>query len=116
MVIEELKAKAGFGGAKLEIHIPKDNYSIDETLNGEVLLSGGTVVQEIKVLSIRLIREWSWESYSAGMDMDFGPGIPRAPYSTHSVSVQMEYELDGDKGSDEVFTAELGKDIEIKPE
>jgi sporulation-control protein spo0M len=116
MVLEELKAKAGFGGAKLKIHIPKDRYSTDETLRGEIILSGGKVIQEIKVLSISLIREWSWESYSTGMDMDFTPGIPRAPYSTNSVSVQAQYELDSDKGCDEVLNIELGEDIEISPE
>jgi len=116
MVIEELKAMAGFGAVKLEIFIPKNKYKLDESLNGKVLLSGGKVNQDIVVLNIRLIREWSWECYSAGMDMDFGPGIPRAPYSTHSVSVEMQYELDEDKGTDEVLKIKLGNNIKVHPD
>ena len=115
MVIEKLKAKAGFGGAKLEIHLPKDKYSLDEALKGEALLSGGKVPQEIQILSLSLIREWSWESYSTDMNMDYEPG-GQAGLETNCVSIQSEYVLDGDKGNDEVLNIELGKDIEIIPE
>jgi len=115
MVIEKLKAKAGIGGAKLEIHLQKDKYSLGETLDGEVLLCGGKVTQEITVLSISLIRYWSWECYSAGRDLDLW-GDGRGAQSTYSISDKSEYELDGDKGHDEVLNIELGKDLEIKPE
>ena len=116
MDFDKIKAKVGLGSAKIEIHIPKEKYRLDEPLKGEVLLLGGNVKQEITALNISLIRDWSWECYSAGMDMDFTPGIPRAPYSTNSVSIQSQYELDGDKGSDEVLNIELMKNFEIKPE
>jgi len=115
MTIKKLKAKAGIGGAKIEILIPKEKYSLDETLEGEVLLSGGNVPQEITVLSISLIREWSWECYAAGWDMDYEPGFSRGPYSTERISLQSEYELDGDQGKDEVVHIELAKDLEITP-
>ena len=116
MVIEKLKAKAGFGGAKLEISIPKEKYNLGETIEGEVFLSGGKVAQKITVLSISLIREWNWECYVVGRDMDYEPGFARGPYSAESVSVQSEYELDGDQGNEEVLKIQMGSDFETKPE
>lgn len=115
MVIERLKAKAGFGGAKLEIHIPREKYRPDEVIQGEVILTGGRVAQEITELNIRLIREWSWEGYSMGWDMDYEPGTARGPYSTDRISLQSEYELDGDQGSDEVLNIALGRELKIAP-
>jgi len=116
MIVEKLKAKAGFGGTQLEIRIPKEKFSLDEPLKGELLLSGGKVAQEITVLSVSLIREWHWECYAAGADIDYEPGFARGPYSSESISVQSEYELEGDKGSEEVLNIELGYNIEMKPE
>lgn len=115
MVFDELKAKAGFGGVKVEILLPKNTFRRDESLEGEVQILGGKVSQKIQALNVRLIREWSWESYSTGMDMDFEPGIARGPYSTDRISVQTQYELDGDRGKDKIANIELGKDIELQP-
>jgi len=115
MVIEKIKAKAGFGGAKVEIHLPKDKYSLSETLKGEVTIIGGKVEQEITILTITLIRDWSWECYSAGRDIDLW-GDYRGAQSTASISDQAEYELNEDKGMDEVLNIELENNIEIKPE
>ncbi len=115
MVIERLKAKAGFGGAELEIHIPREKYRRDETIQGEVVLAAGRAAQEVSELKIRLIREWSWEGYSMGWDMDYEPGTARGPYSTDRISIQSEYELDGDRGSDEVLNITLGKELKIAP-
>jgi len=116
MAIEKLKAKAGIGGAKIEILVPKEKYNREEMLKGEVLLSGGKVAQEITVLSISLIREWNWECYVSGWDMTYEPGFSRGPYSAESISIEAEYELDGDKGKDEVLHIELAKDLEIAPD
>ncbi len=113
MVIEQLKARAGLGGAKLEIRVPGGRFRRDETLQGEVILTGGRTAQEIAELSIRLIRKWYWEGYSLGWDMDYEPGTGRGPYSTDRISVQAEYELDGDRGSDEVLNIVLGKELKI---
>ena len=113
MVIEELKAKAGFGGARLEIQIPKNDYKLDEFLAGKLLLSGGKVNQAIQALTISLIREWSWEAYSVGRDIDLW-GDGRGAQSTISVSSQAEYELDGDKGIEEVLSIELANDFKVK--
>ena len=114
MVIEELKAKAGFGGAKLEIIIPKDHYLNDETIKGELILSGGKVSQKIQKLSIRLIREWSIEYYTTEMDIAQAStaGIIR-PVAT---SIQSQYELEGDRGKDVVLDVELARGIEIDPD
>ena len=113
MVIEELKAIVGVGGAKLEIQIPKTNYKFDEALKGKVLLLGGKVDQEITVLDICLIREWSWEVYSVGRDLDLW-GDGRGAQSPFSVSAQGEYEIDGDKGKDEIFRIELANDFRVQ--
>ncbi len=115
MVIEELKAKAGFGGAKLEIIIPKNRYQSGETLKGTVILTGGSVDQKIRKLALSLLREWSWESYSVGGDLDYEPGIARGPYSTDRISMETRYELDGDKGVDEISKIELAVDFSIGP-
>ena len=113
MVIEELKAKAGFGGAKLKIAVPRDNYSNDETIQGELILSGGKVSQKIQALNIRLIREWSTEYYTTEMNIAQTPvaGIMR-PVVT---SVQSQYELEGDRGKDVVWDIKLAREIEIDP-
>ena len=114
MVIQELKAKAGFGGAKLEFILPEDQYSNDETIKGELILSGGKVSQEIQTLNIRLIREWSTEYYTTEMNIAQTPvaGII-CPVVT---SVQSQYELEEDKGKEVVLDIELAKDIEIDPD
>jgi len=114
MVIEELKAKAGFGGAKLKINVSKDQYSNDETIPGKLVLSGGKVSQKIQALSIRLIREWSTEYYTTEMNIAQTPaaGIIR-PVVT---SVQSQYELEEDRGKEVVLDIELAKDIEIEPD
>jgi len=36
MIIEELKARAGFGGVKLEIEIPEKDFRNDELLRGRI--------------------------------------------------------------------------------
>ena len=113
MGIEELKASVGVGGAKLEIYIPKPNYKLDESLNGKVLLLGGKVKQEISVLDICLIREWSWEVYGVGRDLDFW-GVGGGAESTMSISAQGEYERDEDKGTDEIFRIELATDFRVR--
>ena len=112
MVIDELRAKSGFGGAQLEIAIPKIKYTKREHVSGEVHLLGGKVDQKINHLHLRLIRQWKWECYAMGADMDLFPGGSN-PYSTERVSIQTEYELNGDKGQDEILDIELVKDIEI---
>jgi len=115
MVIDRLKAKAGFGGATVEIRLPKEKYTLSETIKGEVRLTGGKVAQEIRVLNISLIRDWSWECYSAGRDIDLW-GDYRGPQSTASISDQAEYEFNEEKGSDEFLNIELGSNIIIAPE
>ena len=118
MVIEELKAKAGFGGAKVEIRIPKDKYRLDETIKGEVLLSGGKVIQRIQTLNIRLIREWSTESYAMDMavaKLPTGEGVGAA-LGPHRVRVDSQYELVGDSGKDTLANIELARNINIQSE
>jgi|GEM_PF-1563921 len=112
MVIEKLKAKSGFGGAYLKIKIPKIEYKKEEHVRGKIHLFGGKVDQPINNLHLRLVREWEWECYAMGADMDFFPGGSN-PYSTERVSIQTEFELKGDKGQDEILDIELVKDIEI---
>jgi len=114
MVIEELKAKAGFGGAKLEIAVPKDQYSNDETIPGKLVLSGGKVSQKIQALSIRLIREWSTEYYTTEMTIAQTP-VAGIIYPVVT-SVQSQYELEEDRGKEVVLGIELAKDIEIDPD
>ena len=116
MVIEELKAKAGFGGAKLEIRIPKDCYQSAEVLEGKIILKGGNVDQKIRRLTVSLLRGWSWESYSVGGDLDYEPGIARGPYSTDRISMETRYEFDGDKGVDEISKIELSGVFTIRAE
>ena len=119
MVIGELKAKAGFGGAKLEIHIPKSKYRIAETIKGDVQLEGGNVLQRITELTIRLIREWSTESYTMDMavaKLPAGGGGVGASLGPHRVRVDSQYELMGDSGEDILATVELGRNITIRPE
>lgn len=118
MVIEELKAKAGFGGAKLVIHIPKDKYKRDEFLKGEVLLLGGRAAQKIKSINVRLIREWNTEGYVMDMQSaklrtgcDFGAAL-----GPDRVRVDAQYELEGECGKDTLSDIELARDIEIHPE
>ena len=115
MVIDKIKAKAGFGGAKVVIHLPKGKYKLSETLKGKVTIIGGKVEQEITILNISLIRDWGWECYSAGRDIDLW-GDYRGAQSTASISDQAEYELNEEKGSDEVLNIELESNIKIKPE
>ena len=114
MVIDKLKAKAGFGGAKLKIVVPKDQYSDNETIQGELILSGGKVSQEIQVLNIRLIHEWSREYYTTELNIAQTPvaGII-LPVVT---SVQSQYELEEDRGKDVVFDIELAREIELDPD
>ncbi len=111
MVIGALKAKAGFGGAKLKINLQKYPYSNDETISGELVLSGGKVCQEIQALSVRLIREWSREYYTTEMNIAQTPtsGIIR-PVVTR---IQSQYELEEDRGKEVVSDLELARDIEI---
>ena len=116
MVIEELKARVGFGGVKLEIEVPEKDFRNDELLRGRVNILGGKVIQTIDRLQLRLIREWSWEYYSSGWEMDLEPGMARGPYSTESISIQSQYELEEDKGEDEVYSVDLGTDIEVEPD
>jgi len=115
MVIDELKARAGFGGVTLEIEIPDKKWRNDELLRGKVNILGGKVIQKIDRLQLRLIREWSWEYYRAGWDMDLDPGMARGPYSTESISLQSQYELEEDKGEDELYNVDLETDIEVEP-
>ncbi len=112
MAIEELKAKGGFGNAQLEIKIPKTEYKKGEHIRGEVCLLGGKVDQQINNIDLHLVREWEWECYAMGADMDLVPGGSN-PYSTERVSIQTEYELNGDKGQDEILKVELAMDIEV---
>ena len=114
MIIEEFKVKAGFGGAKLEIAVPEDQYSNDETIKGELVLSGGKVSQKIQVLSIQLIHEWSREYYTTELNIAQTPvaGIIR-PVVT---SVQSQYELEEDRRKDVVLDIELAREIEIDPD
>ncbi len=105
MVIEELKAKAGFGGAKLEIAVPEDQYSNNETIKGELTLSGGKVSQKIQALNIRLIREWSTEYYTTDMNIAQTP-VAGIMYPVVT-SVQSQYELEEDRGKDVVLTLSL---------
>ncbi len=116
MVIDELKARAGFGGVTLEIEIPDKKWRNDELLRGKVNILGGKVIQKIDRLQLRLIREWSWEYYRTGWDMDLEPGMARGPYSTESISLQSRYELEEDKGEDELYNVDLETDIEVEPE
>jgi sporulation-control protein spo0M len=114
MVIDELKAKAGFGGAKLKINVQKDQYSNNGTISGELVLSGGKVSQKIQALSIKLICEWSTEYYTTEMNIAQTPvaGIIR-PVVT---SIQSQYELEEDRGKEVVLDLMLAKDIEIDPD
>ena len=114
MVIEGLKAKAGLGGAKVKIAIPIDNYSDDETIRGELILSGGKVSQKIQVLNIQLIREWSTEYYAMDLNIAQTPvaGI-MLPVVTR---VQSQYELEEDRGRDIVLDIMLAEEIEIDPD
>ena len=114
MVIEELKARAGFGGVKLEIDIPEKKFRNDELLRGKVNIRGGKVIQKIDRLQLRLLREWSYEYY--GMGMDYQPGMERCPFTPGRVRVQAQYELEEDKGEDEIYSVDLGTDIEVEPE
>ena len=114
MVIEELKAKAGVGGAKLEIAVPEDQYSNNETIKGELTLSGGKVSQKIQALNIRLIREWSTEYYT--MDMNIAQTPAAGIICPVVTSVQSQYELEEDRGKEVVLGIELAKDIEIDPD
>ena len=114
MVIEELKARAGFGGVKLEIEIPEKKWRNDELLRGKINILGGKVIQKIDRLQLRFIREWSYEYY--GMGMDYQPGMDRCPFTPGRVRVQAQYELEEDKGKDEVYNIELGTDIKVEPE
>ena len=56
MIIEELKARAGFGGVKLEIEIPEKDFRNDELLRGRINILGGKVIQKIWRLISRLNR------------------------------------------------------------
>ena len=114
MVIEELKAKAGVGGAKLEIAVPEDQYSNNETIKGELTLSGGKVSQKIQALNIRLIREWSTEYYTTDMNIAQTP-VAGIMYPVVT-SVQSQYELEEDRGKDVVFDVELAREIKIDPD
>ena len=116
MVIDELKARAGFGGVTLEIEIPEKKWRKDELLRGKVNIRGGRVIQKIEHLQLRFIREWSWEYYEMGMDLDYHPATGRGPWTPGEVSVQSPYELEEDKGEDEIYNVDLGADIKIEPE
>ena len=109
MVIEKLKAKAGFGGVKLEIHIRKGEYRCNESLCGDVHVLGGKTIQKIRALDLRLLRLWSTESY--GMDTLLEPNISMPRETSDSISAQ--YMLEGNKGKDEILHIDLGMDIEI---
>jgi len=55
MVIDELKARAGFGGVTLEIEIPEKKRRKNELLRGKVNILGGKVIQKIdRLLSFAL--------------------------------------------------------------
>ena len=109
MVIEILKAKAGFGGVKLEIHIRKDEYRRNEPLCGEVHVLGGRTAQKIRALNLRLLRLWSTESYGMDTQLASNRSMPRE--TADSISAQ--YMLEGNKGKDEILHIDLGMDIEI---
>ena len=118
MVIDELKAKAGSGGAKLDVHIPKSTYTRDELLKGEVRLVGGNVIQKITALTVRLILEWSTESYTMDMaiaKLPSGEGIG-AYLGPNRVRVDSQYELVGDSGKDIVAQIEIARNIAIHPD
>ena len=85
-----------------------------ELLRGRINILGGKVIQKIDRLQLRLIREWSYEYY--GMGMDYQPGMDRCPFTPGSVRVKSQYELEEDKGEDEIYNVDLETDIEVEPE
>lgn len=96
----------------LEIKLPEETFQAGDKIEGTVVLTGGNSSRRIRSLAIRLVRKWSWESYSVGRDLDYA-GYPKF---LGSVSDQMEYELDGGRGTEEVFSAELAEEVTIGPE
>ena len=114
MDIDELKAKVGIGGAKLEIAIPKVQYSNDETIKGSLILAGGKVPQKIRTLNIQLVHQWNVEYYVTEMNIAGGPIAGMNPID--DISVQAQYELEEDRGNDVVSDIELAKDIGINPD
>lgn len=50
------------------------------------------------------------------MGMDYQPGMDRCPFTPGSVRVQSQYELEEDKGEDEIYNVDLETDIEVEPE
>lgn len=114
MVLEDLRAKAGFGGVKLAIHIPKDEYHRGDSVNGEIHLVGGKVTQEIRGLYLRLLRKWSTEHY--GMDMIIAPDMGgRWFHFGNDATIEAQYEVKGDSGEDIISEVNLANDIKILP-
>jgi sporulation-control protein spo0M len=105
MVFNDLKARAGFGGVAVAINLPRDDWRRDETIRGEIHLRGCNVAQEIRVLHLRLLREWSTEYY----------GMEPCSYPSNDTIIEAQYELRGDKGQDEELDIALAKDILIFP-
>jgi len=87
---------------------------LDESLNGKVLLLGGQVKQEILVLDICLIREWSWEVYSVGRDLDFWGSWTGGTIYNERKRPKVNMNVDEDKGTDEIFRIELATDFRVR--
>ncbi|WP_028400023.1 sporulation protein [Ectobacillus panaciterrae] len=55
-MLEAFMAKFGKGAAELEIALPKSTYHIGETVEGEVLIRGGKVRQEIEKVEVHFVK------------------------------------------------------------
>ncbi len=107
-----MRAKAGYGGVEVEIHIQKGEHRGGGLLRGKVHLLGGKSTKKVRCLHLRLFREWSTERYEMDLDVAVAPGWSGVPVPFVD-SVEAQYDLEGEKGKDELLHIELARDIQI---
>ncbi len=113
MAFDEIKARVGRGGAGFEIKLPRDKYREGETIQGEVHILGGRVIQKLDAIQIKLVREWNTEFYKTiAVTRDPGVHIGELAYRGEYVE---EHVIEGDSGKDVLVDIELARDYTIQP-